>query len=134
MTLRTKKPKAAPPFFQRGREFKVILPEDISERIEMQAKAEGKPQSRIIINDLARIPDLDERSRLEELVGNMDSILARYAARIISADLTDDLLRTLREMVKADDANNIGLLRAKVAKVRVILAEMEKHERDAKEK
>lgn len=121
--------KKSPPAFKRGREFKVILPPDISERIEKQAKDEGKPQSRIIINDLARIPDLDKRSRFEELVGDMDEILARYGAWIVTADLTDDLLRTLREMVKANDADNVGALRAKVTEVRSILAAMEKHER-----
>jgi hypothetical protein len=36
-------------------------------------------------------------------------------------------------MVRADDANNVGEVRAKVAKVRVILAEMVKLGRTAKE-
>jgi hypothetical protein len=127
MTPRRKKQRATTPAFKRGREFKVILPPDISERIEKQAKDEGKPQSRIIINDLARIPDLDRQAKLGQLTKDMEVVLTRYHERIIIADLTDDLLRAAREIVKADDTNNVGVLRSKVAKVRATLAAIEKH-------
>jgi hypothetical protein len=52
----------------------VILPPDISERVEKQAQDEGRPQSRIIINDLARIPYLDQQAKLGELVRDMEVI------------------------------------------------------------
>jgi hypothetical protein len=132
MAPRRKKQTSTTPAFKRGREFKVILPEDISEWIEKQAKDEGRPQSRIIINHLSRIPDLEEQAKLGTLVRAMEIVLARYGSRITVADLTDNLLLTLREMVKADDADNVGEVRAKVAKVRVILDLMEKHERETK--
>jgi len=128
-----RKKKATTPAFKRGRAFKVILPEDISAWVEGEAKDQGRPQSRIIINHLSRIPNLDQQAKLGELIRDMEVTLARYSSRIIVADLTDELMRTLREMVKADDTDNIGVLRAKVAKVRTILAAMEKHERDAKD-
>jgi hypothetical protein len=105
------------------------LPTDVFERIEAKAKEKGWPLNRVIINELAAFPDLDQQAKLGELTRDMEVVLAQYSARIIIADLTDGLLGTLREMVKADDANNAGVLRAKVAKVRVILAAMEKHER-----
>ena len=48
--------------YKRGREFKVILPPDISEWIEREAREEGRPQSRIIINHLSRVPYLDRQA------------------------------------------------------------------------
>lgn len=113
------------PAYKRGREFKVILPPDVSERIERQARDEGKPQSRIIIGDLSRIPYLEAQAQLGTLVRDMELLLLRQEARTTTAELTDDLLRTLRDMVKADDDGNITVLRAKVAKTRAILATME---------
>jgi hypothetical protein len=105
------------------------LPTDVMKRVEAKAKDEGRPLNRIIINELAAFPDLDRQAKLGQLTRDMEIVLMRYHERIIVADLTDDLLGTVRDMVKADDANNVGLLRAKVAKARVILAAMEKHER-----
>ena len=98
----------------------VRLPTDVFERIDAKAKDEGRPFNRVIINELAAFPNLDRQAKLEQLIRDM-------------ADLTDELLRTLREMVKADDANNVGALRKGVAKVRVMLAAMEKHERMPKQ-
>src|SRR5262249_45347918 len=116
MATRRKKTKAVIPAYQRGREFKVILPPDISDRFEKQAKDEGQTKSRIINNDLARIPYLDQQAKLGELVRNMDDLLTRHSARETVAELTKELLSTLREMVKADEADRINELRAKVAR------------------
>jgi hypothetical protein len=102
---------------------------DVFRRIEAKTKEKGWPFNRVIINELAAFPDLDEQAKLGQLTRDLEITLARYDARIVTADLTDELLRTLREMVQADDANNVGALRTKVAKVRVILAAMEKHKR-----
>ena len=109
-----------------GHPVHLRLPTDVFERIEARAKEKGWPFNRVIINELASIPHLEEQAKLGQLTRDMEIILARYGARVTLADLTDELLRTLREMVKADDADNAGVLRAKVAKVRVILAAMEK--------
>ena len=111
----------------------VRLPTDVFERIDAKAKDEGRPFNRVIINELAAFPNLDRQAKLEQLIRDMEVIVARYDARTFIADLTDELLRTLREMVKADDANNVGALRKGVAKVRVMLAAMEKHERMPKQ-
>lgn len=117
-----------------GHPVHLRLPSDVFERIEAKAKEEGRPLNRIIINELAAFADLDQQAKLGELTRNLEVILARYGARITTADFGDELMGTLREIVKADDADNIGALRAKVAKVRVILAGMEKHERVPKSK
>jgi hypothetical protein len=126
---RRKKPKTTPAF-QRGREFKVILPPDISERIEGQAKAEGKPQSRIIINDLARIPDLDQQAKLGGLVRDLEVMLARYGSRDVVADLGDALLQAVDGALAA---KTDGELRSRLDRLRVLRADMLKHERIAKE-
>jgi hypothetical protein len=115
-----------------GHPVHLRLPTDVFERIEAKTKEKGWPLNRVIINELAAFPDLDQQAKLGELTRDMEVVLAQYGARIVTADLTDELLRTLREMLKADDANNAGMLRAKVAKVRVILAAMEKDERTPK--
>jgi hypothetical protein len=117
-----------------GHPVHLRLPSDVFERVEAKAKDEGRPLNRIIINELAAFADLDQQAKLGELTRNMEVILARYGSRIVIADFGDELMRTLREMVKADDADNISALRAKVAKVRVILAGMEKNERVPKSK
>jgi hypothetical protein len=109
------------------------LPTDVFERIEAKAKERGWPLNRVIINELAAFPDLDQQAKLGQLTRDMEVVLAQYSARIIIADLTDGLLGTLREMVKADEADKVGEVRAKVQKVRVILKYLEKHERGSKE-
>lgn len=112
-----------------GREFKLRVPEDIAARIEKKAKAKLRPMNRILIDELAEFPDLEKYRDFGQHLEDMKIVLARYSARIIVADLTDELIRTLREIVKADDADNVGVLRARVAKVRTILAAMEKTEK-----
>jgi hypothetical protein len=109
-----------------GHPVHLRLPTDVFERIEEKTKEKGWPFNRVIINELASIPHLEKQAKFGQLTRDMEIILARYGARITLADLTDELLRTLREMLKADDTNDTGLLRTKVAKVRVILAAMEK--------
>ena len=115
------------------REYKVRMPEDVAHWIEERANRDQVPQNRVIINALARYPDLEAHPTFREMMQDNEVILARYSARIIVADLTDDLLGTLREMVKADEADKVGEVRAKVQKVRVILKYLEKHERGSKE-
>jgi hypothetical protein len=110
------------------REFKLRLPPDVSQRIEAKAKAEGRPQNRVIINELANIPYLEGRRDFEDAVEDMKIVLARYSTRIVVADLSDDLLRTLHEVLKADEMNNIGELRARLQRLRVLLTQLKKIE------
>ena len=42
--------------------------------------------------------------------------MARFSARITDVQFNDDLMSALREIVKADEAGSISVLRAKVAK------------------
>lgn len=129
MAPRRKKQAATAPAFKRGREFKVILPEDISKWIEQQAEDEGRPQSRIIINHLSRIPDLEKRGRLDDLIGHLEVIVARESARITIADLSDELLRAIDGLL---EATNDSDLRARTENLRVIRAAMLKAGQAAK--
>jgi hypothetical protein len=115
MVARQRKGKM--PAYKRGREFKVILPPEISEWIENQALREGKPQSRIIIDHLNRIPFLEAQAKFNKLVNAMESILARYGTRVVLADLKTDLLAAL-DLVLA--AKSDGELQARVEKLRIL--------------
>jgi hypothetical protein len=121
-------PEAAPapvPAYKRGREFKVILPPDLSERIERQAQEEGRPQSRVIVNDLAAIPWLRSQAALAETVRDMQVILARYGSRLTLSDVNDELMAAIDELLAAQgDAE----LQARVDKVRVVRSAMKKHQ------
>jgi hypothetical protein len=109
-----------------GREFKLRIPEDIAKRIEAKAKREVRPMNRIVINELAEHSDLEKYRDLAETAGRYETLFARYEARIITADLNDDLLRTVHEILKADETGNSGELRARLAKLRVIVSELAK--------
>jgi hypothetical protein len=115
MVARQRKGKM--PAYKRGREFKVILPPEMSEWIENQALREGKPQSRIIIDHLSRIPFLEAQAKFNKLVNAMEAILARYGTRVVLADLETDLLAAL-DLVLA--AKSDGELQARVEKLRIL--------------
>jgi hypothetical protein len=108
-----------------GREFKIRIPEDIAERIEAKAKAEGRPQNRVIINELAAIPDLERAARLGALVQHMEVTLAKYSGRIVSIDLTEALVAAVDAVLAAEGG---GALTAAVEKLRVARAAMKVHE------
>jgi hypothetical protein len=125
MAPRRKKQTSTTPAFKRGREFKVILPEDISEWIEKQAKDEGRPQSRIIINHLSRIPNLEKQAKLGTLVRDMEIILARYSSQQTMAELSEPLLRAVDDVLAA---KTDGERQARLDKLRVLRSIMLKTE------
>jgi hypothetical protein len=126
----TRQRKRAVPAYRRGREFKVILPPDISAWIEKQARDEGKPQSRIIIDHLSRIPFLEAQTKFDKLVNAMEAILARYGSRVVLADLETHLLPALDHALAA---KSDGELQARLDTLRVLRAAMLRHEQHAKE-
>jgi hypothetical protein len=110
---RRKKKQSA---FEMGREFKLRLPPDVSDRIEQKAKAEGRPQNRVIINELASFPELEQQRGLGELVIEIQTVLARHGARIAWHDLADDLLNAVDAVLAAKTG---GELQAAVERLRV---------------
>src|SRR5262249_272783 len=113
--------KSSPP---QGREYKIRLPEDIAQRIEAKAKGEQRPQNRIIINELARFPDLEKTDRLAELIRDMEVVVARYPAQITSHDRTDALLKAVDAVL----ATQGGALPAAIERLRVVRTGMLAHD------
>jgi hypothetical protein len=112
-----------------GHSVYLRLPTDVFERIEKKAKEEGRPFNRIIINELAAIPNLEQQRKFATLVGEMEVILARYGSRITLADLGEPVLRAVDEVLEAKtDAERTRRL----DKLRVLRAAMVKHEQQAK--
>jgi hypothetical protein len=101
MASARKNPAAAP---RPGREYKLRLPDDVAERIAKKAEAEGRPQNRVIINELALVPYLEQFRNLADQIRNMEIILARHGARIEWHDLQDDLLAAV-DAVLSTSAN-----------------------------
>jgi hypothetical protein len=89
---------------ERSREFKLRLPEDVARRIEAKAKAEGRPQNRIIINELAAFPNLQKQGDLAEHVRDLEVVLMKYSERITWQELADELLGAVDAVVKAQGA------------------------------
>jgi hypothetical protein len=112
-----------------GREYKLRLPEDIAERIEKKAVAEQRPQNRVIINELASVPYLEQFKNLAEQVTNMEIILARHGARITWHDIQDELLNAV-DAVLGQPTNAPAAL----DKLRAVRAGMLIHERMMKKK
>jgi len=108
-------PRKKQPALGQGREYKIRLPEDIAQRIEMKAKDEQRPQNRIIINELAAFPDLEQNTKLASLVGHMEVLLARYAAQQTVADLSKQLLSAVDAVLNAQG----GALPAAIERLRV---------------
>jgi predicted DNA-binding protein len=115
-----------------GREYKLRLPPALSDRIEKYAINEGKPQSRVIIEELECIPDLRSRAHFQDLVEEMENTLRMYTARIYAATVTDDLLDDIKDAVKANKEGNISEVRRLVDKLGVTLFEWDQFQRAAK--
>ena len=122
--------KRAPVAYEQAREFKLRLPPDISKRIEAKAKAEGRPQNRVIINELASIPHLEKLREFGECVDDMKVVLARYGSRITLAELSEPLLQAVDAVLTAA---NDGELQQRLDALRVLRADMLKKERTSKE-
>jgi hypothetical protein len=117
-----RKPNPAEP--GRGHSVHLRLATDVFERVEADAKAQGRPMNRVIINDLAAIPWLRSQAKLAETVQNMEVILAKYGARITLADADQELLNAVDEALAAQSD---GQLQARLDKVRVVRSVVKKH-------
>jgi hypothetical protein len=104
--------------------MKLRVPEDIAARIEKKAKAKDRPMNRIVIDELADFPALEERASFAELLADMETTLARYGSRIVLADLDGPLLEAVDHVLAA---KTDGELRARLDKLRVLRRDMLKH-------
>ena len=126
---------AAPvPAYKRGREFKVILPPELSSRIEARAREQGKPQSRVIIEDLSRIPHLEAQTQLHKLVQTMDLVLTHHSSRLVMAELSEQLFRAVDHVLAAQTAANHLDLLARLDGLRLLRMTMLRREKAASER
>jgi hypothetical protein len=114
------------PALREYREYKLRLPVQVADRIAAKAQAAGKPQSRVIVDELSVFGPRENLRNLNEVVDDLRVMVARYSARIVAVDLKDDVVRMLREVLAADETNNIGEVRQKLARLRVLLAQLDK--------
>jgi hypothetical protein len=112
------------------REFKVRLPLSIAQRIEEKAKAENRPQNKVIVDELAAYPGLEQHQKFTQMVAVMENVLARYGRRILAADLRDDLLHAVDQVLAA---RTDGELQLNLDRLRVLRTEMPRLKRTAKE-
>ena len=117
-------PRKKQPSPGQGREYKIRLPEDVAQRVEAKAKVEGRPQNRIIINELASVPHLEQTHKLATLVREMEVVVARYAAQITLHDLSDALLKAVDAVLAARG----GALPQAIERLRVARAGMLTHD------
>ena len=128
MAARQRK-KRAIPAYERGREFKLRLPPDVSERIEAKAQEEGRPQNRVIINELADYPDLLQYRDLAYQVGEMRNVLAAYGSRVALAEFSKPMLQAIDAVLAAKTDSE---LQSRLDRLRVLRTAMIKTERAAK--
>jgi hypothetical protein len=99
-------------------------------RIEAKAKQTGWPVNRVVANELAAFPNLNDLAKLGERIGDMEVILAKYGSRITLADVAEPLLRAVDDVL---EAKTDGELQARLDKLRVSRREMQRVERSAKQ-
>lgn len=73
----------------------VRLTPAVFQRIASKAKAEGRPLNCIIMDELTAYPQLAGQVQFGKLLAAMETVLARYSARIIQADLETQLLKAV---------------------------------------
>jgi hypothetical protein len=124
MPRRPSRPQTAKPAFARAREYKLRVAEDIAERIEAKAKAEGRPQNRIIANELAEYPHLKTVGELRDHVSDLEVLLLKHSARLTWQELSEELLSNIDEALDA----KVGTAQHDIAmdKIRAVRSAMKK--------
>lgn len=106
-----------------GHPVHLRLPTDIFKRLEAKAKDNGWPFNRVVINELADIPDLEHQRALAESVEDMRVLLARYSEELIANQLTEPLLAAVDDIL---DAKTEAELRMRINRLRVIRSNMKR--------
>jgi len=108
-----------------GHKVAVRLSEEIFSRLDAKAKSEGRPLSRIISDDLARVPWLEAQTQLGKLIGAMERVLAAYGSRITTVTLETELLRSVDRLLEAKP----GEVQARIDGLKLLRAAMRNRER-----
>jgi hypothetical protein len=121
-------PPRKPPQPGYRRQIFIRLPDDIAERIDAEAKAQGVPLTRIIINQLAAHPFLEMQRGFGESLNDMKVTLAGYGARLRATSLSESILAAVDELIAAPTAAERD---APLDKLRVLRGAMIKHDLEA---
>jgi hypothetical protein len=113
-----------------GHPVHLRLPADVFQFVEARAAEKQWPLNRAIINLLASIPHLETARTQEQVLQEMQIVLARYGSRVTLADLGDPILRAVDNVLAA---NTDGELQARLDRLRVLRSAMLKHEGVAKQ-
>jgi hypothetical protein len=108
------------------------LPGDVFARLDAKAKKSGWPFNRIVINELAAYPRLEQHAQLGELIRDMDVMLAQYGSRITWSDMNAALLEAVDRLLAAEGGDMPAAMdRLKVVR-RVMLTKAALDERSKK--
>jgi hypothetical protein len=104
-------------------DFKLRMPEDIRERIEAKAEKMGWPQNRIIVNELADHPRLEQFCELanhildlKDAIRRNETLMARYRASIDMHDLSKELLKAVDTILATEG----GAQQTAIERLRVV--------------
>jgi hypothetical protein len=108
------------------------LPGDVFARLDAKAKKSMWPLNRIVINELAAYPQMEQEARLAELVRDMEVVLARYGSRISVSDMNAALIEAVDRLLAAQGRDVAAAMdRLKVAR-RAMLTKAALDERSQK--
>jgi hypothetical protein len=110
-----------------GHPVHLRLPGDVFQWVERRASAKGWPLNRAIISLLADVPYLEKLRTQEEILDEMQLVLARYGSRITLADFNEPLLKAVDEILAAQTD---GELRSRLDRLKVVRAAMVKQEQE----
>ena len=113
-----------------GHKVHLRLPADVFRLVEARAAKEHLAVKSGDYQFAGEHPHLETARTQEQVLQDMQIVLARYGSRITSANLSAPLLRAVDDVLAA---NTDGELQARLDRLRVLRADMLKHERAAKE-
>ena len=122
-----RKKRAAP---GEGHSVHLRLPTDVFRLVEKKANKQGWPFNRAVINLLASIPHLETARTQEDVLQDMQLLLAKHSSRDTLANLSEPLLRVVDDVLAA---KTDGERQAPLEHLRVLRTEMRKFEQAAKE-
>jgi hypothetical protein len=114
-------PRRRPPEAGQINRVQLRLPTDVFKRIEAKAKRAGRPFHRILVEELSLFPHLYRETRFGELVGDMETVLARYASHLTVTEFNEALLHAVDETLSA---GTDGQLQQQLDRLRVIRSTM----------
>jgi hypothetical protein len=113
-----------------GHPVHLRFPSDVFKIVEARAEKERLPINRAVINLIAENPALQVKRSGEYILEEMKIVLAQYGSRITLAELSEPMLQAIDAVLAA---KTDGELQSRIDRLRVLRANMLKHEQEAKQ-